>query len=105
MPLTANEQMLLTIASNLPAQLKDHVVFLGGPDLEDIITVLDGRSEVVSEIKSSNRKLQAYIANHFTSWLQNKNFINALPGLLPPDLASQERLIWLTGRMKAVAEA
>lgn len=105
MPLTANEQMLLTIASNLPAQLKDHVVFLGGSDLEDIITVLDGRSEVVSEIKSSNRKLQAYIANHFTSWLQNKNFINALPGMLPPDLASQERLIWLTGRMKAVAEA
>lgn len=79
--------------------------FFGSPDMEDIITVLDGRSEVISEIKSSNRNLQAYIVKHFISWLQNKTFINALPGLLSPDLASQERLIWLIDKMKAVAEA
>ena len=38
MPLAANEQMLLTIASNLPAQLKDHVVFLGGSVVSLLIT-------------------------------------------------------------------
>ena len=30
MPLSTNEQMLLTVASSLPEELKDQVVFIGG---------------------------------------------------------------------------
>jgi len=73
--------------------------FLGSSDLEDIITILDGRSEIVSEIKATDKKLQTYISKNFSDWLQNKDFINALPGLIAPDMASQDRFKELLDRM------
>ena len=78
--------------------------FFSSSDLEDIITILDGRSEIVSEIRSTDKELQTYIAKNFADWLQNKNFINALPGLIAPDSASQERFKWLIAKIRAVAE-
>ena len=38
MPLSTNEQMLLTVASSLPAELKDQVVFLGGSVVSLLVT-------------------------------------------------------------------
>ena len=73
--------------------------YLGSADLEDIITILDGRSEIVSEIKAADKKLQTYISKNFSSWLQNKYFINALPGLIAQDVASQDRFKELLNRM------
>ncbi len=78
--------------------------FFSSSDLEDIITVLDGRSDIVSEIKSTDKKLQTYIARNFANWLQNINFINALPGLIVPDSASQERFNWLITKIRSAAE-
>lgn len=78
--------------------------FFSSSDLEDIITILDGRSKIVSEIRSADKKLQNYIARNFAAWLQNKNFINALPGLIAPDPASKDRVGWLIDKIRAVAE-
>ena len=76
--------------------------FMGSHDLEDIITVLDGRSEVVAEIKAAETSLQNYLARNFKAWLQNRAFINALPGLLTPDPASQERFQIVVERIQAI---
>ncbi|GAB4284280.1 MAG: hypothetical protein Kow0029_30820 [Candidatus Rifleibacteriota bacterium] len=76
--------------------------FLGSADLEDIITILDGRSEVVSEIKAADKKLQTYIAKNFSDWLQNKDFINILPGLIAPDSTSQDRFDFIVSRIKEI---
>ena len=38
MPLSSNEEMLLTVAKSLPEELKDHVVFLGGSVVSLLIT-------------------------------------------------------------------
>lgn len=78
--------------------------FMLSSDLEDIITVLDGRSEIISEVKTAEQKLQSYLAQNFKTWLQNKDFINALPGLLTPDPASQERCQIIMARIKAIVE-
>lgn len=78
--------------------------FMVSHDLEDIITVLDGRSELIAEIKLAEDILQSYIAKMFKAWLQNRDFINALPGLLAPDIASQERLPIVLSRMKSITK-
>lgn len=39
--------------------------FMGSHDLEDIITILDGRSEIVAEIKEAETKLQTYLEKSF----------------------------------------
>jgi hypothetical protein len=77
--------------------------FLGSTDLEDIITILDGRSEIVSEIKTADKKLQTYIAKNFSDWLRNKDFINILPGLIAPDSTSQDRFSLIIDKMKIVS--
>lgn len=76
--------------------------FMLSSDLEDIITVLDGRSEIIAEVKATEQKLQSYLAQNFKTWLQNKDFINALPGLLTPDPASQGRCQIIMDRIKAI---
>lgn len=77
--------------------------FLVSHDLEDVITVIDGRSEIVEEIKKSEIDLRTYLTDIFKSWLRNHNFINILPGLLEPDTAGQARFSIIIARMTKIA--
>ena len=56
--------------------------FLGSHDLEDIITVIDGRSEIVGEIAMVERDLKMYLAQKFSDFLSNDDFRLALAGHL-----------------------
>ena len=78
--------------------------FLGSADLEDIITILDGRSEIVSEIKAADKPLKAFMSKTFAAWLSKSAFIDALPGHLPPDSASQGRLPIILQRLQAIVK-
>lgn len=79
--------------------------FMASSDMEDIITLLDGRSEIVSEIEASEKLLQDFLVKTFTAWLSKNAFLDALPGLLPPDSASQERLPIILKRLQAIIKA
>jgi hypothetical protein len=70
-------------------------------DLEDLLTVVDGRASIVEEITSS-AELHPYIAEQFSNLLQTKDFLDALPGYLLPDPISQARVTLLRDRMKQV---
>jgi len=61
-------------------------------DLEDIVTVIDGRSEIVDEVHVASADLQNYLSDEFRDLLSNRDFLDALPGHLLPDAASQQRL-------------
>ena len=76
--------------------------FMASHDLEDIITLLDGRPEIVSEIETSEKSLKSYLIAIFASWLKNKAFLGALPGHLPPDIASQQRLSIILQRIEDI---
>lgn len=64
----------------------------GSQDLEDIITLVDGRPELVAEVASSSSELRCYLAEEVTQLLNTKGFMDSMPGHLPPDSASQHRL-------------
>ncbi len=66
--------------------------YMASHDMEDIITVLDGRPEIVSEIRSSSEDLKIFLSDTFRKLLTNGEFLNAIPGHLPPDRRSQARL-------------
>lgn len=78
--------------------------FMASHDIEDIITVIDGRLEIVYEVKRTEVELRSYLAKNFKAWLQNRNFINALPGLLAPDSSSQARLPIVMSRLTEISE-
>jgi hypothetical protein len=73
-------------------------------DLEDIVTVIDGRPEIVEEVNLAKADLRKYLSNQFDALLSNRNFLDAVPGFLLPDAASQQRLGLVLGRMKQLAE-
>ncbi|MFO7541808.1 MAG: hypothetical protein R6W97_03215 [Thiobacillus sp.] len=76
--------------------------YLASHDLEDIITVVDGRPELQQEIDSADGDLRRYIAIEFNTLLEGHDFLMALPGHLPGDAASQARLPELIRRMRAI---
>jgi len=77
--------------------------FLLSRDMEDIITVLDGRELIVSEVQAANADLKGYLAKRFSHLLDERLFLDSLPGHLPPDQASQARLSHVIERVKDIA--
>ena len=69
-------------------------------DLEDIVTVIDGRPEIVDEVHLAQQDLQRYLSDEFRALLSNRDFREALPGHLMPDAASQQRLGLVVKRMQ-----
>jgi hypothetical protein len=59
--------------------------FLLSHDLEDIVTVIDGRSALADEVQRSPEELRAYIAEQMRSLEQAPGFLDALAGHLPGD--------------------
>jgi hypothetical protein len=71
-------------------------------DIEDIIAVLDGRPGIVAETKASEPSLQQYLAHEFSALLTERDFLEALPGHLLPDAASQQRIRIVVNRMQQI---
>jgi hypothetical protein len=72
-------------------------------DLEDIITVVDGRLEIVDDVAAANREVRTYISAEIGALLKNADFTEALPGFLLPDTASQARRTILEQRLIALS--
>jgi hypothetical protein len=68
--------------------------------LEDIVTVVDGRAELVEEVKLSPKDLQQYLSAEFQTLSSNRDFIEAPSGHLLPNAASRQRLNLILKRMQ-----
>jgi hypothetical protein len=74
----------------------------GSHDLEDVITVIDGRHEIVEEVRSAPADVQGYIAVEFQHLMSTRAFTDALSGFLLPDAATQARLPIVVDRLRAL---
>ncbi len=78
--------------------------YLMSHDIEDIITVIDGRREIVDEIKQSEPQLIKEIAERFHNLLQDSQFISAVSGHMPTDVTSQTRVSNILTMINEIAE-
>jgi predicted nucleotidyltransferase len=78
--------------------------FMASHDMEDIVTLLDGRPEIVAEVRASPEAVKVFLSRSFKYFLLNRDFLDSLPGYLLPDFASQRRMPLLMERIRAVAE-
>ena len=62
--------------------------------------MVDGRTELADEVRLAPLDQQKYLSNEFEALLSNPHFIDALPGFLLFDTASQQRAGLILGRMK-----
>jgi len=77
--------------------------FLASHDLKDVITIVDGRAELFDEVASATSILRDYLSRRVGLLLKHPAFIEALPGHLPRDQASQARVPTIMARLKRIA--
>jgi len=77
--------------------------FVASHDFEDIVTVIDGREELLTEVMHSDHALQSFIGRTFKRWIEHPDFFIAITGHLPPDSESQKRYGLLERRIRALA--
>jgi hypothetical protein len=65
---------------------------LGSRDLADILSLFDGREELVDEIAAAPSAVRRYVAAELEHIAAAPRFLDALQGSLPGDAASQARL-------------
>jgi hypothetical protein len=61
---------------------RGHGDFLVSHDFEDLVAVMDGRPSWPEEVLKCDADLRHYLADRFTSWLDDPDFQAALPGQL-----------------------
>lgn len=66
--------------------------YLFSHDLGDLISVIDGRDELIDECRNCGADLKQYLREWMGRLLSSPAFLDALPGHLPGDDASQARL-------------
>lgn len=74
--------------------------YFGSPDLEDVISVIDGRPTLLDELRTLPDDLKAYVGAEINALLHEPRFIDALPGYLLPDSISQARISVLLPRLR-----
>jgi predicted nucleotidyltransferase len=60
-------------------------------DLEDVLVVIDGRTELKQEILNAPAEIRAYLQAEFSNLLSNQRFLELLPGLIGD--SSRESLV------------
>lgn len=78
--------------------------YLASHDLEDVISVVDGRPELVAEIAVAEQPLRNYVAGEFARLLADEGFLNTLPGLVF-DGSPAVRLPLVLERLKNIVRA
>lgn len=77
--------------------------FLGSHDLEDIITVVDRRPELLAECRAETPELRGYLATELKALFANREFEPSLSGHLPGDAFSQQRAKSLVSRLRELS--
>lgn len=78
--------------------------FLASHDLEDVVTIVDGREALADEITHAEVTMRTFITNRFRELLKRESFRDCLPGHLPPDTAGQMRLPLLMQKLQSIAK-
>ncbi len=72
-------------------------------DLEDLLTVTDGREHIEAELAGAEVGLRTYVRQVMAELVGSADFMEALPGHLPADRASQGRLPGLRKKLLGMA--
>ncbi len=79
--------------------------FVMSHDIEDIITVVDGRPELIGEMETADHEVQSFVRIQFRTFALDGDFQNAVLGYLPTDNVGQARYKTLTERFAILGAA
>jgi hypothetical protein len=77
--------------------------YMASHDVEDIVTVVDGRPDLSDEVARATPELRGYVRSAVSSMLASRAFLDALPGHLPPEVGGQARVPIVMERLRKMA--
>lgn len=75
--------------------------YYGSHDLEDFLTVVDGRAGIVGEVDRASLGLRRFVITSIRQLLSDPKFHDAMPGHLPPE--EEGRIGFLRGKLEGIA--
>ena len=77
--------------------------FAASHDLEDFVCVVDGRAEIVNDVKGASAALRDYLRLELGKLLRDERFLSSLSGQLASDATGQARLPLVLRRLASIA--
>jgi hypothetical protein len=74
-------------------------------DLEDVIAVIDGRREIVADLRAASPDLRAYVADRLSQFLDRSDAVVLVAAQLMPNSDSQDRLPFVLDRIRSLIAA
>jgi hypothetical protein len=78
--------------------------FLLSHDIEDIISLIDGRPEIIDDISNSPNDLKHYLSLEFSEFMHSSQFTEALPGHLNYSQESEDRKKIVLNRIQEIID-
>jgi hypothetical protein len=72
-------------------------------DIEDILSVIDGRPEISQEISQQRGTVAAYLRAEIDALISDESFLQSLPAHFLPNQFEQQRVPLLLGRLREIA--
>ena len=76
--------------------------YLMSHDIEDIVAVLDGRPELIDEVRAAARELVDELASRFDGLMRESRFVDSVSGHMPGDSASQARVSLILNKIETI---
>lgn len=57
--------------------------YLASRDFEDIVAIVDGRPELLAELRAAPEELRAWVRSELAEMANERGFVDSLPGLVP----------------------
>jgi hypothetical protein len=70
-----------------------------------LIAVVDGRHSLIKEVQAAPNDLSLYLIEAMRVLLDEPRFLDALPGYLLPDSASQSRIALLLSKLQELSNS
>ncbi len=77
--------------------------FYGSRDLEDIITLVDGRAAMVEEVAAAGAEIRTFVAGEFLKIMNHQDFYDAVPGHLSALMDARQRAPTVIKRFEAIS--
>lgn len=71
-------------------------------DIEDLIAVLEGRPELLDEVRNNDDVIHQALAKRFGELMTEQDFIESISGHLPSDTTSQQRVPHILGVIDSI---
>lgn len=82
---------------------RGHDDYYGSHDLEDIVTLIDGRASIVRDVATAPDEIRRFISGEFTRFLQHSDFRDALPGHLSSLFGGRQRSPSVFARIDSIS--